>query len=459
MGLGRCPVAQSEAEMSNFPGALQSAAVALTPEPATVEPDVRAQPTPPEEQSDGISPRERQIILWLANISHGVNHFQGQMLTPLYPLIMADLGFGPALLGVISAVNNIIQNGAQLGYGFVTPFMQRTRLLGVGYIVMCVGTLLTGLSQSYAQLVGARAIMGIGGSGQHPVGASLLSSYFPKRRGAILALNSTISNIGSMLAPVVAGLAVAFVGWRHLMWLVAIPSILIGIAYLTVKDRQRTKRTSDTKRAVLAKSVASYRRVLHNRNIILVTLVFAVGAAGRGGQGVQLYLPLHFKNDFGYSLALAGVGLTIIQTGGLVGPMVLGWLSDRLSRPGVLQASLFASFLTTQWVAHQGAYLAALAVSLFLFGAFVSSRNTLTQALVADSVSDDDQDAAFSLYFFAGFTSGPIMAIVEGILYQRFGFTTMFTITSFTYLVGMFLFFFAKDPRKDKGNLIASGTA
>jgi AAHS family 4-hydroxybenzoate transporter-like MFS transporter len=160
--------------------------------------------------------------------------------------------------------------------------------------------------------------------------------------------------------------------------------------------------------------------------------------------------------DFGFSIALAGAALTILQAGGLVGPLALGWLSDRVSRAGVLQASLLASFLATQWLAHQGAYIPALAVSLILFGAFTSSRNTLTQALIADSVSEQDQDAAFSIYFFVGFISGPIFAIIEGILMQRYGFSTMFSITSFTYLIGIALFFFAEDTRK-KPTVATSG--
>src|SRR6266568_1213249 len=260
-------MAQREADLTSF-----AIAVGAPPAAPAVEPraPVEESAPPPDDEEIEISPRERQLILWLTNISHGVNHFQGQMLTPLYPLIMADLGFGFAALGVINAVNNIIMNGAQLGYGFLTPFMQRTRLLGVGYIVMCIGTLLTGLSNSYGALIGARAIMGIGGSGQHPVGASLLSSYFPKRRGAVLALNSTCSNVGTMLAPVVAGLAVAVVGWRHLMWVVAIPSVFVGIAYLLLKDRQRVGQTAGPKKAVLAKSFASYRRALRNRNMLLI---------------------------------------------------------------------------------------------------------------------------------------------------------------------------------------------
>jgi MFS family permease len=446
-------MAESDAQLRFVASAMPAAGGTAVPADGIAPPAGAG--APPAQEEPEIGARERQIILWLVNVSHGVNHFQGQMLTPLYPLLMTDLRFGFVQLGLISAINNIVMNGTQFAYGFITPFMQRTRLLGIGYIVMCIGTLFTGLSNSYATLIGARVVMGVGGSGQHPVGASILSSYFPDRKGAVLALNSTISNVGTMLAPVIAGLAVAYLGWRHLMMLVAIPSILIGVAYLFVKDRQRTERSAAPKRAVLAQSAASYRRALRNRNMLLVTIVFAIGAAGRGGQGVQLYLAPHLTRDFGMTLAFAGLALSVSQAGGLVGPLVLGWLSDHLSRSAVLQASLFASFLATQWVARQGPVVALLLLSLFLFGCFTSSRNTLTQALVADSVDEADQDAAFSIYFTLGFVSGPIMAIIEGILMAKFGFETMFSITSLTYIVGVIIFFFAEDTRRKKPDVLA----
>ena len=42
-------------------------------------------------------------------------------------------------------------------------------------------------------------------STQHPVGYSLLAGYFPSARGKIIGLNSSISNVGSLLAPLTVG--------------------------------------------------------------------------------------------------------------------------------------------------------------------------------------------------------------------------------------------------------------
>jgi len=42
---------------------------------------------------------ERALVLWLTNVSHAVNHFQNQMISALYPVIMAELGMGYFQLG------------------------------------------------------------------------------------------------------------------------------------------------------------------------------------------------------------------------------------------------------------------------------------------------------------------------------------------------------------------------
>src|SRR5690349_16537584 len=45
------------------------------------------------------SDREKTAMLHLSNVSHACNHFQNQMLTMLYPYIMAELGMSYMDLG------------------------------------------------------------------------------------------------------------------------------------------------------------------------------------------------------------------------------------------------------------------------------------------------------------------------------------------------------------------------
>ena len=85
---------------------------------------------------------ERNAVLWLTNISHAVNHFQNQMVAVLYVVIMPELGFGYAELGVVTAVMSLMGGMTQGLYGFATPFVPRAWLLGIGNIGHRMGWIL-----------------------------------------------------------------------------------------------------------------------------------------------------------------------------------------------------------------------------------------------------------------------------------------------------------------------------
>ncbi len=45
------------------------------------------------QQAVYISNRDKQIVLWLNNINHAMNHFQNQIVFVMYPTIAREMGF------------------------------------------------------------------------------------------------------------------------------------------------------------------------------------------------------------------------------------------------------------------------------------------------------------------------------------------------------------------------------
>jgi MFS transporter, FSR family, fosmidomycin resistance protein len=160
------------------------------------------------------SAREKRAMLHLSNASHAVNHFQNQMMTMLYPYIMADLGMSYTAVGIMSAICSVLNSICQGAYGFLTPFFSRCKLLGFGNLGIALGTLMSGLAPSYSAMVVARGVASVGSSAQHPVGYSILASYFPKSRGAVMALNTSVSNVGTLVATPLATVLLLVMGWR-----------------------------------------------------------------------------------------------------------------------------------------------------------------------------------------------------------------------------------------------------
>jgi MFS family permease len=182
--------------------------------------------------------------------------------------------------------------------------------------------------------------------------------------------------------------------------------------------------------------------------MLLIALVFMVGGAGQGGGVNQIYFAPHLANDFGYSKLIVGTLITAISIGGIVGPIFFGWLSDRFSRTRMLQVSLALSCVGTLWVARLGPGIAVLFISLLIYSAFTSSRGTQTQAIIADSTTDQDRDAAFSTYFLLGFLSQPLWVLITGYLMDKSGFSTALTVLSSTYILGIVILCFVRDERR-----------
>ena len=198
----------------------------------------------------------------------------------------------------------------------------------------------------------------------------------------------------------------------------------------------------------MAAGFRSYGRVIKNRNMMIIALVFMVGAAGSEGGINQTYFAPHLTNDFQYGALIVGILMTAIGVGNVGGPILFGWLSDRMDRVHVLQTSLALSIVCTLWVAWIGPGEVMLFISLLIYSAVTSSRGTLTQAIVADEVGDQDRDAAFSLYFLLGFISQPFWVLLTGYLMDTRGWGIALSRLSISYVAGIVLLFFIRDFAK-----------
>src|SRR2546427_2584902 len=393
---------------------------------------------------------KRMAIFLIVCSAHFINHFQSAMLGVIYPLMMTELGMSYIAIASLAAVYNTLGSVFQAAYGFVVPYVPRGVILGVGNCVLGLSVAAAGFASNFNHFFTARLIGGIGSSPQHPVGSSMLASHFGAARGRTLAFHSTAGQVGSLLAPLVAAVMVTYIGWRSVFWLVGSCATIIGIICFVFRDTLRSASSEQRKSRLTPLGWDAYKACFKDKNILLVSLVFMAGAAGRGQDINEVYIIPHFVHDFNISITYGAFLFTFIQVGSLIGPFVWGWISDRFNRKLVIQASLLMSALCTLWLAWQQNVSAGLFFNLVIYGAAVTSRQTLTQALLADLVGADLFDAAFSLYYFIGFVSIPFWTVITGGVMTHYGFGPAFTLISTSYLLAMSLLVLLRTPEKKR---------
>ena len=400
----------------------------------------------------------RTAIFGIVCSAHFLNHFQSAMLGVIYPLMMKELGMGYMAIASLAAVYNTLGSMFQGLYGFVVPYVRRGVILGIGNCVLGLSVVASGFASSFHQFFATRLLGGLGSSPQHPVGSSILASHFGAARGRMLAFHSTAGQLGSLVAPLLAALLITWLGWRGVFWTVGALATAMGMICFVFRDSLRTAVSDKTKSRLTPLGWEAYKTCLKNKNVLLVSLVFMAGAAGRGQDINEVYIIPHFVRDFHLDITYAAFLFTFIQVGSLIGPFVWGWVSDRFNRKLVIQASLLVSALSTFWLAWQESVSPSLFFNLVIYGAAVTSRQTLTQALLSDLVGEDLFDAAFSLYYFIGFVSIPFWTIITGGVMTKFGFGPAFSVISTSYLLAMSLLVLLRVPTRIRSVAEASNT-
>jgi MFS family permease len=367
-----------------------------------------------------VTDQEKRLALGLISGCHVLNHLQYSITSVIFPVMMTELGFGLIGLGVISAISSFVGQGLQVIYGFLANFFRRTTMLAVGNIVVGITAMSQFYIRSFPQLVVARVAIDAGSSPQHPLGASILSRYYPKARAWALTFHHSAGNLGSFIGPAAASIALLYMGWRTTFVVFGLLSLIMGLTLFAVKDHTGAANDPSNKKHKARAGFNAYLQCLKDRNIVFTSLVLMVGAAGRGTGVNMTYLVPFFMEQYGVSASGGGILLTLMQGAGLVGPLAIAWCSDRIGkRRGITQATLLLSAIMTVWLVQHSTLSAMFYLNLILYGAFVQARGSLTQTMIGDFASDELTDAAFSIYYFVGFISGPIWTLIIGYIKEQ----------------------------------------
>ncbi len=392
---------------------------------------------------------QKRLALGLISGCHVLNHLQYSITSVLFPVMMTELGFGLVGLGFISALSSFVGQGLQVIYGFLANFFKRNTMLAVGNVAVGITAMSQFFITSYPQLVAARVAIDAGSSPQHPLGSSILSRYYPKARGWALTFHHSAGNLGSFIGPAAASLALLYVGWRAAFVIFGVFSLVMGLTLFAVRDHAGGAVEAASGKSKTKAGIDAYLQCLKNRNIMFTSLVLMVGAAGRGTGINMTYLVPFFMIQYGVSAPAGGVLLTLMQAAGLLGPLVIAWFSDRTgTRRGITQITLLMSAVLTVMLVQHGSLTPLFYLNLLLYGAFVQARGSLTQAMIGDFATPELTDAAFSIYYFVGFISGPIWTMIIGYVMQNHGFALAFYIAAATYIAGMLLLLFVKEEPK-----------
>src|SRR5581483_5547164 len=108
----------------------------------------------------------------------------------------------------------------------------------LGVAVFTVASLLCGISQNPAELIGARVIQGVGAAMLMPQTMTIIVSTFPsERRGAAMGIWGAVAGLATIAGPTVGGLLVSVLDWRWIFFVnLPIGALVLVMAFAIIPD-------------------------------------------------------------------------------------------------------------------------------------------------------------------------------------------------------------------------------
>ncbi len=306
----------------------------------------------------------------------------------LLPNIREEFGLNLTVLLTIVALVGAAALALQIPIAQLADRSNRTRLALTGAVVWGVFSFATGLAWTLWALAVTRGGSGIGKAVVDPTHNSLLADYYePGRRPKVFAFHRAANLVGQMTGPIVAGLLAFQFGWRVPFIVFAVPTLLLVVAGLRMKEPVRgaherramgaTEDAIDTEEEPpsfaeawrMMYKIESLRRIWYALPFLAASLI-----------GFGTFASLLYDEVFGLDERARGFLAAAVEPAGILGLIIGAGISSRLMArdPGlvlrflaltaVVNAGILAVFALAPnvWVAAGAAAGASLVNAMFV---------------------------------------------------------------------------------------------
>lgn len=175
------------------------------------------------------------------------------------PTIVSDLG-GLAHLSWVVTAYLLASTAATPLWGKLGDQYGRKKLFQTAVVIFLVGSVLCGTAQDMTQLIGFRALQGLGGGGLVVLSMAIVADLVPPReRGRYQGLFGAVFGTTSVFGPLLGGLFTEHLSWRWVFYInlpVGFVALAVIAAVLHLPHR-KTKHVIDYPGTVLIASVAT----------------------------------------------------------------------------------------------------------------------------------------------------------------------------------------------------------
>jgi EmrB/QacA subfamily drug resistance transporter len=182
----------------------------------------------PEHAAIEVNPRARFEILGAILLALFLGALDQTIVGPVLPKISTELNGADLYTWVVTAY--LVTSTAAIPiYGKLSDYFGRKPMLITGIVLFLFGSILSGLSQTMAELILFRGIQGLGAGALFPISLAVIGDLFtPAERGKYQGLFGAVFGVAFLVGPFLGGLLTDTLSW-HYIFFVNVPVGLISL--------------------------------------------------------------------------------------------------------------------------------------------------------------------------------------------------------------------------------------
>src|ERR1043166_6602352 len=255
--------------------------------------------------------------------AHALHDGFTDLIVVMLPVWQAEFALGYAALGVLRGIFAGTMASFQIPFSLVAERVGVPVVLALGTALAGLGYCLAGASASFAMLVVALFLGGLGASTQHPLASSLIARAFAGARSMkALGTYNFAGDLGKMSIPAAAALLMTVMPWRPTLALLGALGVAAGVAIYFLPPRYGAEMPP-----AAAGGGAAARRPHSRFGFPALLSIGVLDSAPR--MAFLTFLPFVLTAK-GASLPTIGLGLTLVFAGGAAGKLVCAFVGARI---------------------------------------------------------------------------------------------------------------------------------
>ena len=364
--------------------------------------------------------RQQRMVIGYTGLAHALSHTPDWAYAAVLIQVGLTFGVGELVLGSIGTAYAVGYGLTAVPAGWLADVAGSRRTLALSMAGSGVMSIAVAFSQSTVMLAVTMTVLGLAAGMYHPVGVSYITRSVSARAKA-LGYHGVAGNIGTVMAPAVAGGLAALISWRASFVVFGVMFLAVAAILVTAKVEEPAEDVADE--AGSEDRGGSVFATLKPFLLVIALIFFINTMYGFIYRGTAVFLPTHIQNSVGDTFlgldteAMAGSLTAAALIFGSFGQFIGGHLGERFPRERltlVLTAVLGPALLLT---AFANGILVVGAAALFIFFNFMAQPSY--SALLADYTPRRIQGRIFGFLFLGFFIVGSTAGVITGWVVER----------------------------------------